>query len=80
MTLSFGARFDLLISFVQAKMSQHLKVPLSDSFSELLHTCLLPERVGSINWECLFVDYHNDRNVTCSKPRPPLPEPEEEVV
>ena len=56
MTLPFGARFDLLISFVQAKMSQHLKVPLSDSFSEQLLTCLLPEHVGSINWECLFTD------------------------
>ena len=47
MTLPFGANFGLLISFDQAKVSQHLKVPLSDSFSDQLHTCLLPERVGS---------------------------------
>ena len=44
MTLLFGAKFDLLISFqFQAKVSQHLKVPLSDSFSDQLHTCLLLE-------------------------------------
>ena len=47
MTLPFGANFGLFISFDQAKVSQHLKVPLSDSFSDQLHTCLLPELVGS---------------------------------
>ena len=48
MTLPFGAKFDLLISFeFQAKASQHLKVPLSDSFSNRLDMCWQPERVGS---------------------------------
>ena len=54
MTLPFGAKFDLLISFeFQAKVSKHLKVPLSDSFSD--HT-----RAGYLNvleaiiWECFF--------------------------
>ena len=48
MTLPFGAKFDLLISFeFQAKVSQHLKVPLSDSFSDQLDTSWLSERVGS---------------------------------
>ena len=48
MTLPFGAKFDLLISFeFQAKVSKYLKVSLSDSFSDQLHTCWLPEPVGS---------------------------------
>ena len=81
MTLPFGANFGLLISFDQATVSQHLKVPRSDSFSDQLHTCLLPERVEANIWECLFesvgtnsscnsnffVDFHNELNVSWSK-------------